>query len=133
MIMSRFGDNIYIPMNERLVRYMDESSPDGISKLNNKLKIFTFIDSKSDCIECISSIEEISEWVTDNKLIETNSVNWLVTADMNTNLICRDIGMIASPTHLLCDTNGNIMDVIVGGVTRKWLDDHVLKYVKGDS
>ncbi len=131
-----FGDQTYLPLNKRLIRFGEENTdPDLLEKFNNTtLWMFTFIDSTKLCIECEQKFLVMLNWVQQFGLLKNpvNNVKWVVEDDMLNNLICRDIGIEKSPTHLLCDKMGNILDIVVGFPDEKWLEKYILPLVTSD-
>ena len=122
---TAIGRNIYMPLNERLIEFAKDSTtnPD-IHKVDFKLYVFTFVDSDEDCSVCSDTINALIHWFTKYDLLKPSMgiASWIIDEHMTTNAICDDIGMVASPTTLFCDSHGNIMDIILGSPGEKWLE-----------
>lgn len=129
-----FGDDIYIPLNKRLCRFVEETGEIEISEIDkhNKLKIFTFVNSEEQCEICKQAIDELNAWITRHSLMNYHQVVWVIEPEMSKNLICKDVGITISPSTLFCDINGNIKDIVTGRPAQTWLDKYMLPMVGVD-
>ena len=130
-----FGNQIYIPLNKRLLEFgKDSSNPILMEQFSvTKLWIFTFLDKNDTiCVDCISKIQIMVNWFEKFGLLKNpiNNIKWIFEDDMSNNLICRDMGISKSPTHLLCDSDGKIIDIVTGFPDENWLDSNILPLVK---
>lgn len=130
-----FGNQIYTPLNKRLLEFgKDATNPILMEKFSaTSLWIFSFLD-KSDmaCLECIEKIQIMVAWFEKFGLLKNpvNNVKWIFEDDMTKNLICRDMGITKSPTHLICDSYGNIMDIVTGFPDENWLEKNILPLIQ---
>lgn len=130
-----FGNQIYVPLNKRLIEFgKDSTNPIFMEQFNvTTLWIFTFLN-KDDiiCVDCINKIQIMVAWFEKFGLLKNpvNNVKWIFEDDMLNNLICRDIGISKSPTHLFCNSDGNIIDIVTGFPDENWLDNNILPLVQ---
>lgn len=130
-----FGDQLYIPLNKRLLEFgKDSTNPILMEQFSTtSLWIFSFLDNNDTmCMDCIEKIQIMVSWFDKFGLLKNpiNNVKWIFEDDMLNNLISRDLGMTKSPTHLICDSNGNIIDIVTGFPDENWLNKNILPLVK---
>lgn len=134
---KKFGRQTYLPLNKRLLEYGTENTNTQlISKFSNTtLWMFTFIDPSEMCVECTEKFQIMVDWFEKFGLLKNpvKNVKWIFEDDMKNNLICQDMGLQKSPTHLLCDSEGRILDIVVGFPEEEWLEKHLLPYVQPTS
>lgn len=127
-------DDIYIPINRRLIDFATQIT-DAETRLrypSTKLYLFTFIDNEQMCTECAEKFGSMLEWMSKYGLMTdpVNNVKWIIEDEMFKNHIVNDIGITKSPTHLICDGNGNIRDIVAGFPTPEWLESHFLQMLR---
>jgi hypothetical protein len=83
-------------------------------------------------LDCIEKIQVMVAWFEKFGLLKNpvNNVKWIFEDNMSKNLICRDMGITKSPTHLICDSSGNIMDIVTGFPDENWLEKNILPLVQ---
>lgn len=128
-------NQLYLPLNRRLVDFAIKSTDEAILKRfpTTKLFILTFVDSTKTCIECAEKFTEMINWFSKYNLLEDpiNNVKWIFEDEMEKNLIIDDIGLVISPSNLICDGNGNIIDIVTGFPSTEWLEQYLLPMVRG--
>lgn len=125
---SDFGDDVYIPLNKRLCRFVEETGDRELGDIDksNQMKIFTFIDGTVPCDICKETIDTINEWITKNKFMYYDVITWVIEPEMKENIMCKEIGIVQSPTTFFCDKHGNIHDIVTGRPSMAWLDKYIL-------
>lgn len=124
-------DDVYVPLNKRLVAFAKQITDKEIMRRypSTKLFMFTFIDNDRMCTECAEKFGEMLEWFNRYGVLNdpVNNVKWIFEDEMEKNLIALDIGISKSPTHLICDGDGNVKDIVTGFPSSEWLEKHFLQ------
>lgn len=127
-------DDIYIPINRRLVDFaLQLTDPMLLHRFPaTKLFIFTFVDRERMCTECTEKFGVMLDWFNKYGLMSDpiNNVKWIFEDEMAENHIVNDIGITKSPTHLICDGDGNIKDIVAGFPSAEWLEKHFLQLLR---
>ena len=127
-------DQIYIPMNRRLLEFAKQTTDEELLKRfpTTKLYIFSFTDKTKMCAECAEKFGDMISWFQKYSLLDdpVRNVKWIFEDEMDKNLIVDDMGITKSPTHLLCNDSGYILDIVTGFPSPDWLEQHLLPLVK---
>lgn len=128
------SDDVYKPLNRRLVEWGEEvTGPDALIRYpGTKLWVFTFASfDDSSCISCQEKLSAMVNWFHKYGLLENpiNNVKWIFEDEMDDNLIAKDISLTKSPTHLFCNENGDIIDIVLGFPSPEWLEKYILPLV----
>lgn len=131
---DKFGNQLYVPLNTRLVNFGKESTaPELLEKFpDTHIWLFSFFDQKdTECPDCTIKFQEMIEWFEKFGLLKNpvNNVKWIFEDNIKSNLICRDVGITKSPTHLICNSDGNILDILQGFPDSEWLTKYMLPIV----
>ena len=128
------SDQLYVPLNRRLVQYaIDSSEAEYLAQFpTTKLFIFMFADLVNPCVECRERFAKTVDWFTKYNLLNdpVNNTKLIIEAEMEKNLICADLGLTHSPTFMVCDPDGNIMDMFSGYPSDEWLEKYILPRVQ---
>ena len=127
-------DDIYIPMNKRLLEYGKESYGELLGKKfpQTKIWIFTFYRDSEMCVECESKFSDMINWFNKYGFLEdpVNNVKWIIDDDIENNMILKDLAVKKTPLHLFCDSGGKIIDLIYGFPEITWLEKYILPIVR---
>lgn len=130
---AKSTNDIYVPLNQRLIQFAIDNTEYQLRKKfpTTKLYIFSFADFTKSCGTCHEKFSEMVNWFHKYGVLENpiNNVKWIFEDDMSKNLIADDIGLGKSPTHLFCDSNGNIIDIVPGFPSEEWLEKYILPLV----
>ena len=119
-------NDIYVPLSVRLVEFAKQTI--DANDIPAKMYIFSFVDNENNCIECQNKFSVMLNWF-DQRNILTNpalGVKWIFEDDMQNNHISHDIGLTRSPTHIITDNVGRIIDIVAGFPDSDWLDTHFM-------
>jgi hypothetical protein len=126
-------DELYLPLNERLVAYgKDTMGVDAMIKYpGTKIWVFTFVDFTTGCLDCQEKLAAMVNWFNDYGLFDNpiNNVKWIFEDEMEKNLIVNDIGITKSPTHYFCNEDGSVIDIVPGFPSPEWLEKYILPLV----
>ena len=129
------SDQVYVPLNRRLIAFANESTDSDYLAMypRTKLYIFMFADLINPCVECRDKFTALVDWFTKYNLLHdpVNNVKLIIEHEMDKNLICVDLGLANSPTFMICDPDGNVMDMLSGYPSQEWLEKYILPLVRG--
>lgn len=127
-------DHVYVPLNKRLVDFGKEVSGEDLMKEYSYtfMWIFTFYTEDDLCDDCQYKFSIMYQWFQKYGLFTdvTRNVKWIHEHEPDKNLIYREMGFTKTPMHLFCDSEGKIIDMIMGFPTPEWLDKYILPLVK---
>ncbi len=128
-----FGSELYMPLNERLLDFGKKSStPDILNNFPNTFVwLFTFCKKTDlDCFDCLEKFQIMVNWFNKYNLLKNpvNNLKWIFDDNIEENNICLDIGITNSPTHIITDKDGNIMNIVLGFPDEDWLNKYLLPY-----
>jgi hypothetical protein len=129
-------DEVYVPLNKRLINYGIECSDELFLKKfpRTHMWIFTFYNNEDLCIECEEKFAKMAKWFVKYGLLEdlAKHVKWIVDDEIKNNLILKDLGIEKTPVHLFCDSNGKIIDTAFGFPDPNWLQKYILPLIRTD-
>ena len=132
-----FGSEIYLPLNEKLLEYgKNMTSPDVLNTFPDTFMwLFSFFKKDDlECVECADNLSKMVQWVDKYNLLKspTRNFKWIFDVEMEKNNISIDIGITKTPTHILADKNGRILDMFLGIPNEEFLNKHLLPYFSKD-
>lgn len=129
-------DYIYVPINKRLVEFGKEVSGEQLMReySNTFMWLFTFYGDDDLCDDCQFKFAAMNQWFIKYGLFTDpiRNVKWILEDEPEKNLIYQEMGFTKTPMHLFCDSNGKIIDIIMGFPTPEWLEKYILPLVKDD-
>jgi hypothetical protein len=131
---DKFGNALYLPINTRLLEMGKKSTaPELLEKYpDTAIWLFSFFNKKDvECPDCFLKFQNMVAWFDKFGLLKNpvNNIKWIFEDDMDNNLICRDMGLTKSPVHIICNKDGNILDVLLGFPDENWLKKFILPMV----
>lgn len=127
-------DNIYTPISKRLVEFGKEVyGEEGMSQYKDTfLWVFSFYETSEMCEECKFKFTAMSKWFTDYGLFKNvnRNVKWVLEDEPTKNLIFVEMGLSKTPIHIFADSNGRIIDMVVGFPTIEWLESYILPLIQ---
>lgn len=128
-------NQIYQSITDRLKEFaINNTGPELLKKFpTTKVYLFTFLDIGTMCTECKEKLAAMHSWVTKYNLLEdpVNNMKWILEDEMKKNLIVDDMGITKSPTHIICDGNCRILDIVTGYPSPDWMEKHFLQFIRG--
>lgn len=129
-------DDIYLPLNQRLVRFGNEVFSEFNPDYNEvpKIWLFTFYEESDACDECKHMLSEMNNWFEKYGFFSDPmfKVNWVLEDDPKNNMIYKEIGFNKAPIHLFCDSHGNIFNIFNGIPDIEWLDKYILNVIRDE-
>lgn len=131
---DKFGNQTYIPINKRLLKFGEESTDKSILEKfsDTKLWIFSFFDEKdASCADCMEKLKSMLEWFEKYNILKNpiNNVKWIFEQNAKNNLIYNDLFVKKTPLHIITDSNGNIIDMVFGFPDDNWLKTYLLPLI----
>jgi hypothetical protein len=131
---KNFGNQLYKPLNRRLLDFGTDSTQKELLDQfpDTHIWLFSFFDKADlECQDCTSKLKSMVSWVEKYGLLSNpvRNMKWIVEEDIKNNFIAKEIGLSKSPTHLICNREGNIIDIIAGFPDDKWLEKNILPLV----
>ena len=127
-------DDIYLPLNQRLVRFGMETYKEYDPSYNEipKTWLFTFYEENELCEECKHMLSSMNEWFEKYSFFSdpTTKVNWVLEDNPKMNAIYKELGFTKTPMHIFCDSFGNIFNIFVGIPDSEWLEKYILKAIR---
>lgn len=127
-------DDIYLPLNKRLVRFGNETYKEYDPNFNDvpKIWVFTFYKENETCDECKEMLSNMTSWFEKYGCFSDPlyKVHWILDDEPELNMIYKDIGFSKTPIHLFCDSNGNIFNIFTGIPDNEWLDRYILNIIR---
>jgi len=129
-------DNIYIPLNKRLIQFGTEIYGDDLNNIykSTHMWVFTFYGEDDMCDDCMFKFSRMTNWFTQYGLFTNpeKNVKWILEDEADKNLIYQEMGFSKTPMHIFCNKNGDIHDIIIGFPTDEWLEKHILPLINNE-
>lgn len=129
-------DNIYLPLNKRLVEFGKEVSGESLMNAypSTFIWVFTFYREQDMCEECHDNLGAVNKWFVKYGMYTDpiRNLKWIIEDEPDRNLIYKELGLTKSPTHIFCDGDGKIVDIISGIPSTEWLEKHILPLFQQD-
>ncbi len=131
---DKFGNGLYYPISTRLLEMGKTSTaPELFEKYpDTHIWLFSFLKKKDlECPDCTNKLQDMVAWFDKFGILKnpTRNLKWIFEDDMDNNMICKDIGLTKSPAHVICNKDGNIIDIVIGFPDETWLKKFILPLV----
>lgn len=129
-------DHIYMPLNKRLVEFGKEVSGEQLMSEYSStfMWVFTFYGEDDLCDDCKFKFAAMNQWFIRYGLFTdpTRNVKWILEDEPEKNLIYQEMGFTKTPMHIFSDSDGKIIDIIMGFPTPEWLEKYILPLIKDE-